>query len=308
MSKFETFNIDKAAADGMTSEEIELFLNKNNNGFIFQKIIERARHYSDLAIYYLEASYVCEKVASLGKWEAFKVDWESGYHPVAQFIFIPDKPDKLSNVICELVLALAGEYGEDEFWWMETLEEYKNNIQMQKLEFPELADDYFANLINGAYGEYESNYDDPEDFHNSLLKQAPEHIFGFWKCMYSNVIQQQFYVSSESWIIPPQSDFNEILKKYSSINDFSFNVGSLFSLNGRYYVISDNYILSLSFPALAKAVQCISQVFNEETLFSDRHNWLDQFNLTYEVSISDLQILYNSQLGTIRLFYGININ
>lgn len=286
MKLLKKFNIDKAASEGIALEEIKLFLSQNCNGFLFQKVVERARQYSDLAIYYLEASYICEQIAALGKVKSFKVDWKSGHHPIAQFIIVPKKFEELQETLYEISQALAGEHP-DEFWWPENLEEYQENIKKRKLKFPELADDYFANLINGAYNEYESNYDDPEEFRNNILKQNPEHLFGFWKCMCSDTIQQDFYVSSESWIIPPQSDFRMILKKYSSIEESSFDVGSLFSLNGNYFVINSNYVLAISFISLAKAYQCISHVFNEETSFYQRHNWLYHFNNTSEVYISD---------------------
>lgn len=227
MEQLKKFNIDEAASGGMTSEEVKMFLSQNRNGFIFQKVVERARQYSDLAICYLEASYICEEIAALGKVKSFDVDWESGYHPIAQFVILPQKLEELQKMLYEISQALAGE-NEDEFWWIESLEEYKENIQKRKLKFPELADDYFANLINGAYNEYESNYDDPEEFRSNILKHNPEHLFGFWKCMYSDTIQQDFYVSSESWIIPPQSDLKEILRKYSTVEDFNLEEGNMF--------------------------------------------------------------------------------
>lgn len=91
MKQLKKFNIDEAASAAISSEEVKQFLSQNSDGFIFQKAIERARHYSDLAIYYLEASYICEEVAALGKWESFEVDWNSGYHPVAQFVIVPQE-------------------------------------------------------------------------------------------------------------------------------------------------------------------------------------------------------------------------
>lgn len=280
------FNIDEAASEGMTSEEIKRFLSQNSNGFIFQKVVERARQYSDLAIYYLEASYICEEIAALGKVKSFKVDWKSGYHPITQFVIVPQQLEKLQEILYKISQALAGETG-DEFWWIESLEEYKENIQKRILKFPELADDYFANLINGAYNEYESNYDDPEEFRNNILKQNPEHLFGFWKCMYSDTIKQDFYVSSESWIIPPQSDLKKILRKYSSVEDYSLEEGNMFSLNGGYYVINKNYLLEISFPALAKAFQCVSHAFNQERSLFEQHDWLFHLKSAYLIRISD---------------------
>lgn len=285
--KLAKFNIDEATSEEMTSDEIKLFLNENSNGFIFQKTLERARHYSDLAITYLEGSYICEAVAALGEIKKFKVDWNSSYHPVAQFEIVPKESEKLHELICNFCVALSGEDEDETIWWMEDLEEYRDEIGRRKLKFPELAHDYFANLINGAYSEYESDYDDPEEFRQHISKHDPEHLFGFWKCMHSDTIGHEFYVSSESWIIPPQSSLLEILNKYSSLQEINLERGNMFSLNGDYYVINDNYVLKISFPALSKAFQCISQVFNDERTFYDQHNWLYNFNNIYEVNISD---------------------
>jgi hypothetical protein len=295
VKKFEIFNIDEAASDLIKSEEISLFLTRNRNGFFFQKVIERARHYSDLATYYLEASYICEEIGALGETKSFKVDWNSGYHPIAQFLILPDYLEKLNELLFDFSQALSGEDEDQVTEWMENLEEYKDDIRKRQLKFPELADDYFANLINGAYNEYESNFDDPEEFRNGILKETPEHLYGFWKCMYSDTIQQEFYVSSDSWIIPPQSDLKKVLKKHSSISKLNLEKGNIFSLNGRYYVINDKYILAISFPALAKAFQCISHVFNDERMLNDQHNWLYHINSTYEIKISDFAgfVLFN---------------
>lgn len=280
------FNIDTAASEEMTLEDVTVFIDQNQDGFIFQKVIERAHHYSDLAEYYLEASYICEKIAVLGQSSSFEVDWHSGYHPVAQFVFVPEN-DELTPVLYEFIIALSGNDDEVTDWWIDNIEVYKKEIETQQLQFPELADDYFANLINGAYGEYESNYEDPEEFQDGISKRNPEHLFGFWKCMLSGKLKQDFFVSAESWIIPPQSDLVEILNKYSSIENIILDDGNIFSLNGSHYVVNDNYVLAIDFPALAKAVQCISRVFNEERTLYEQHDWLYHLSKNYNVQISD---------------------
>lgn len=93
------FNIDEATSDMITSEEIRQFLNANGSGFIFEKNIEHARHYSDLAIYYLEASYICEEIAALGESNSFEVDWNCGHHPVARFVMTPHHPEELYKLL-----------------------------------------------------------------------------------------------------------------------------------------------------------------------------------------------------------------
>lgn len=285
--RLKKFNIDAAASEQMSSETIKLFISENSSGFIFQKVIERARHYSDLSTYYLEASYICEEIALLGKSRSFKVDWNSGYHPVAQFVIVPQQLEKLHELLFDFSQVLSGENDDEVLGWIESLDEYKDNMRKRNLQFPELADDYFANLINGAYNEYESNYDDPDEFRTTIAKETPEHLFGFWKCMHSDVIKQDFYVSTESWIIPPTSDLKKVLRKHSSIKNIALENGSMFSLNGGYYIINENYVIRISFPSLAKAFQCIAYVFNNERTLYEQHEWLFNLATTYAVKISD---------------------
>ena len=54
MKQLKKFNIDESASQGITLEEIKLFLCQNSDGFLFQKVIERVRQYSDFVINYLE--------------------------------------------------------------------------------------------------------------------------------------------------------------------------------------------------------------------------------------------------------------
>ena len=102
MKQLKKFNIDESASQGITLEEIKLFLCQNSDGFLFQKVIERVRQYSDFVINYLEASYVCEQIAVFGKVESFEVDWKSGYHPVAQFKIMPKKLEELQELLYEI--------------------------------------------------------------------------------------------------------------------------------------------------------------------------------------------------------------
>lgn len=279
----EKFNIDDYSL--LEEEKIVSFLRQNKNGFIFQKNIERAHHYSDLVYNYLEASYICEEVAKLGDWESFEIDWVSGYHPVAQFVFVPLQSQKLGQLLREICIALSGDDEDAVIDWAETIEGYRDEIKKRNLQFPELGSDYYANLINGGYNEYDSNTDKPGEIIDIIKKEDPEHFYGFWK--YPDSLRNPFYVSTESWIIPPGTDFHEVLSEHSAITNPSFEDGYLFSLNSRFHVINENYVLLLSFPGLAKAVQCIGNIFKNLGTFENRHDWLYSLNGVSKVFVAD---------------------
>ncbi|MGJ1404481.1 hypothetical protein [Sphingobacterium siyangense] len=290
MDKLECFNIDFATSAEKKLNDIIVFLEKNKNGFYFQKVIEGANQYSDLANYYLEASFICESVAKYGHVSDYKIRKINYHRPVAQFRIESFDVSLLSQYLHQLVLALQYEDLEEcEIDLIDLLESYRLVIQKEVLQFPQLADDYLANLINGAYYEEESNFENPKEFLDHMMKYDPDHIFGFWRCSFSGKIKQEFYVSTESWIIPPQSDLKTILSQHSRIKltKRTFDKGGFFSLNGAYYVVSERYVFRISFESLMKAFQCISHVFEDERNFSDHHNWLTHFNSNLKVKVSD---------------------
>lgn len=299
MSKLECFNIDFATSDELRLHDILTFLENNKEGFLFQKVIDGASHYSDLADYYLEASFICESVAKFGTVSNYKICTINYHRPVAQFKITSFDVQLLSTYLYQIVLALQYEEIEEcELDLVDLLENYRSEIKTQTLYFPHLADDYLANLINGAYFEEECNYDNPKEFLDQIIKYDPDHVFGFWRCSSSQNIKQDFYVSTESWIIPPQSDLKTILSRYSKvrISTRSFEKAGMLSLNGSYYVIGEKYIFSVPFSSLLKAFQCISQVFENERDFSDQHNWMSHIN-------SDLYVEVSHQVSFILFHY-----
>ena len=288
MNRLEKFNIDKAASEGKTKREIGRFLSRNKDGFIFEKVIQSASLYSDVVEYYLEASYICEEIAALGESKSFKEGPNGQGGSIVQFKIVPNQIQKLQELLYNFCQALSLENDDMTSWLIDKIEGYRESIeQRKKFHFPDLANTYFANLTKGAYSEYESNYKNPEEFVENVKKRNPEHLFGFRKYIHPNDQLQNFYVSSESWIVPPQIKLKGLLKKFSSIEKISFEQGNIFSLDGGYYVINKDYILSISFPALAKAFQCVSLAFQKEQKFEDQHNWLYHLNSAYKIEISD---------------------
>lgn len=289
MKRLEKFNIDEAASEGITSGQVRQFLEKNSKGFIFQKFIERARYYSDLTFYYLEASYISEEIAKLGTISSFKIDIKSSYHPIAQFKIIPNKIEELHSLLEDLLDGLRGDTDDDQIFWLDTMEEYRENLKNIRPKFPELIDDYYANLIEGEYYQYANEADDPKKYLTEIKNNYPEHIFGFWRCSQSEILHQDFYVSTESWIVPPGSELSLILKKHSGINkkDHSEQSANFFSINGGFYVINENYIVKISYPALLKAFQCIAHVYSDEQTYHEQHNWLYHLSSTLDVTVSD---------------------
>ena len=271
--------------------EIASFLKKNKEGFIFQIIIERARHYSDLAQYYLEAAYIGQNLTQYSEKISYSLDWSLGYHPIAQLGLLPkaSEIEKLASIIHSYGKVYSGEHDEESEDFMEGYFEYRENLEQYQHAFPELVDDYYANFINGEYYEYSPI--DNADFFESEFKSFPERKFGFWKCAFSDVIGEDFFVSMDSWIIPNSSNFSKILKEYSGIENINFIKAEFFAIGNISYLMSDGLIIHFPFASLVQAKHCSSNLFDnwhiENDLFNRDEIWMNRF-MTFDRGFAQL--------------------
>ena len=106
---------------------------------------------------------------------------------------------------------------EDRISFYGEIEKYNLNFNKQYFIFPELANNYWANLINGAYWEMAGYYDSEEEFFKETYRKYPEHKYGFWKNVLSTEYDGTIYFSTDSWLIPPKSNIIEALKVYSGL-------------------------------------------------------------------------------------------
>ena len=269
--------------------EIKSFLQENSKGFIFQIKIERARHYSDLAQYYLEAAYIGQNLIKYSKRLDYDLNWDLGYHPVAQLSILPKSLKELSSLIFYYGKVYSGEYEEESEDFMDSYFDYRENLEGIKHAFPELVDDYYANYINGEYYEYSPT--DDIDFFNSEFKNFPERKFGFWKCAFSDVIGEDFFVSTDSWIIPKNSNFQKILKEYSGIKKINFLKADFFALGNISYLISNGLITHFPLSSLLMAKHCAHEILDnswyKEDFFSTGAEWMRRF-MTFDRNLAQL--------------------
>ncbi|PKD17660.1 hypothetical protein APR41_05480 [Salegentibacter salinarum] len=278
--------------DQFTSEkEIVGFLKKNSNGFVFQIIIERARHYSDLAQYYLEAAYIGQNLSQHSEKISYNLNRSLEYHPIAQLGLRPiaTEIEKLGNLIHFYGKVYSGKHEEESETFMEGYYEYRETLEQQLHTFPELVDDYYANYINGEYYEYSPV--ENANFFESEFKSFPERRFGFWKCAFSDMIGEDFFVSLDSWIIPNTSDLPKILKEYSGIDKINFIKADFFALGNISYLMSDGLITHFPFASLLQAKHCYSNIFDnwhiENDIFNRDEIWMHRF-ITFDRSFAKL--------------------
>lgn len=171
---------------------------------------------------YSEVSFCCERISPfLDIIEGNLVIRDKYYTDFK----IRCKAINVENLTSELVYfseMISGEFIEyddlDRISFFDEVSEYEESYNKRIFVFPELINNYWANLINGAYWEIASEYYESENkFFNKTYKKYPEHRFGFWKSPLSNTFKETIYFSTENWIIPPNTCITDALKTYSGL-------------------------------------------------------------------------------------------
>ncbi|KAF2512119.1 restriction endonuclease [Flavobacterium zhairuonense] len=154
----------------------------------------------------------------------------------------------------------------DSMSFLDEISEHEENYNKGVFVFPELINNYWANLINGAYWEIASEYYESESkFFNKTYKKFPEHRFGFWKGPLSNKFKETIYFSTESWIIPPNSNTLIALKAYSGIEekDLLLEDSDKIEYKGRTVLINNFTAVYFNYhEQLLNAIKCTERVLN----------------------------------------------
>jgi len=278
-------DFDKIHETFSSAEEIKEQLDENKDGFKFRTKIYRARYYSDLAQDCLEAAFIGDRLCEFA--ERLDVRKESNYmyDSIIEFTLKPNNTEYLSQLIFKYGKTYSGDDEELNLEWIEDLSEYKDKLEQLNHAFPELVDDYYANYINGEYYEYDPV--ENKDFFDKEFSQFPERRFGFNKSAFSKKINENFYASVDSIIIPKFSNFDLILKSYSGIENISFLKADFFAIGNITYLISNGFIIHFPFDAFLKAKHCAYQVLNEkEEYYVEEGHWMHRF-LTYQRWIAE---------------------
>jgi predicted translin family RNA/ssDNA-binding protein len=274
-------DFDKLNETFSSSDEIKHQIDNNKEGFKFRKKIYRAKFYSDLAQDYLEAAYIGEQLCQFA--ERINLSGESNYmyDSIIELTLKPktENIEELSRLIYKYCRVCSGEDQDLNLEFIEELNEYRDNLEQISHTFPELVDDYYANFINGEYYEYDPK--ENKDFFDKEFSLFPERKHGFNKSAYSNIIKQDFYASIDSLIIPHDSDFNLILKKYLGIQTIDFIKADFLAIGNITYLISEGLIVHFPFDSFIKAKHCAGEALEaEKEIYRDSGRWMQGF-LTY---------------------------
>jgi hypothetical protein len=189
------------------------------------------------------------------------IDDDSFY--IVYFEIIPFDVDRIAYYIWDYSNLYATERDGDRDVLdriIEEMREYEDGLDGRHHNFPELIDGYYANLINGAYY---SEYDEVALFEE--FRKYPEREFGYWLSPFSKSIGEDFYVSTDAWIVPQKLDYFKALEASDwDVSKLKFSKADFLLIGDYSYLVNDDQIVFFRFDYFLKAKICTSIALNKE--------------------------------------------
>jgi hypothetical protein len=202
------------------------------------------------------------------------------YDSIIEFYLRPTNTYELSQLIFRYGRIHSEEDENIKSEFIEELIDYRDRLEQMDHAFPELVDDYYANYINGEYYEYDDeNY---KDFFEKEFSQFPERRYGFNKSAFSKKINQDFYTSIESLIVPKPFDLDLVIKVYSGIENINFTKADFFAFGNISYLVSNGFIVHFPFDSFIKAKHCAQQALRQKEEYYEEEGWWMSGFLTYQ--------------------------
>lgn len=224
----------------------------------------------DIVRDYAETSFCCEKIApyiSILNSEFFirdkcYTDFKIKCEPI--------NPEELTDTIlyfAEMLTQELKEYDDiDVISFHDEIFEYEESFDKRVFTFPELINNYWANMINGAYCEIATEYHQSESkFFNKIYRKYPEHRFGFWKSPISLSLKDTVYFSTDNWIIPPKTDIHNALKVYSGVSNIHLDDADKIEYMGKTILITySTAIYFKQYNAFVNSLKCVKFALDRE--------------------------------------------
>lgn len=177
--------------------------------------IGRANEHLSICEDLLDISFVAETMAACVHDPQLSMKRQSSLPYRTQFVFGGHEPKPgFLNALRQACIHfgsddpdIADQFSDYFNEYPDTMERYKNGLDEAKFSFPFLIDDYYANLVNGAYYAYEQT-----DWVQTDLARYPERRFGFHKSAFSARLGGDAYASIESWLIPDEVNLDHFFE------------------------------------------------------------------------------------------------
>jgi len=173
---------------------------------------------ADIADDILDAVYIGEALAEILPTLTFETIWSS-YQRIERFYGSTNSPEPLAIRAIELLESIFVDGGREELgnsYWDFRDEMYWQSPK-RELHFPQLAEDYLANLLCGSWP-----WEDDESAQEYRAK-FPESEFQYWQSMTAKKKGVRLFCSPYAWIGAPDHDPCETLSKWSYWENSTFD-------------------------------------------------------------------------------------
>lgn len=271
--------------DDIASEEELVNIFKSNERITLEipfDSINIANSNLDIMQDYLDVSYLSENIAKHSKIIDYGSATRDTYYLSFIISFQPQNITELTDFIYSNSKSYSKktELNTDEiFDYQENISAYESQLEEFEFYFPDLIDNFYANLVNAGYFQIAADYhEDEEKYLEEEFRKYPERRFGFWKSAASQKLKAEIFVSSDSWIIPAKYDIQKILTEYSGVErKFEINAAEKFEYKGK-TLFSNQYcaVWNTVKSELSKARNCANHSLQEhiELKTKDRTTYL----------------------------------
>ena len=240
--------------------------------------INRTNEPINIVYDYLYASYGIEMLSKECVDCSLKFEWETKYFPVLILTLIEPNRIALLGAIRRAIWAFQSaeeqSYEEESQAEIESIDEYQQNLNEIQLNFPEVVEQYFANLVNGAY--FQSEY----ELAKGIKEEFPERTYGFWKSAFYNGKEPRVYVSENAWIIPSEIPAEAVFKNFAYDGEISLLNASLIFHGGKVLAISEGIALEISLEVFLQTISCAEEMYYPKDVFTFKFAWQSRYFLT----------------------------
>lgn len=232
------------------------------------EMVGYAGSHIDVAHDYLTVSFFAEKIASLSNACKGKLVTRDKYYLDFQMEFEPVDRKKVSELLYNISIYYA-DYDrldeEEKLNYVEEFDTFQSEYTNMSFEFPELANDYWANHI-GSYAEIASEYYDSEqEFYSKTFRKFPEHKYFFWKSAKSKTDNSIIYFSIYNWIVPDGIEIQKALRLYSGFKtDIVFQKADIVPFKDSFVITTSSDAVWLdNIRDFKNSVLCVTRALNK---------------------------------------------
>lgn len=293
----ELLYLNEVCDKSYTEEQLSSFLLENNSHFKLAIHSDTYfRSYIDIMIEHLQMAYIIEEILQYSDLITHTSS-EERYIKTRILELKSTNNESLIDTLIYVSPLKAKETDPDDNDILDLIsqvDDFESRLNDITFKFHDEIDDYYANYVNA--GIYDSEYNDHGDdeeiededeeensWQNKFIKEQfsknPEYKYGFWESRIKDVPRGSIFFSTYCWIVDQSIDIDDILKKYSGIdNEILFENAEFTTINEEEIILNNYTVIDYnSLSNLVFAKKCI-----DELIFSNNSS----FGLTKKSQIS----------------------